>query len=383
MAEKVGIVDLFAGIGGVSLGFEEEGSFETIAMIDINKNAYETYLENYPDAPYFNESIEKFSGSRIKKLNHHSKFGIVGCPPCQGFSAAGKRNPNDPRNLLADDFFRIVYESDPDFVVLENVPEIFNSKSFMEHLFFLQTHKRYRIWHGILNSALYGVPQTRQRAIVIAYHSRLGILPSFPKPTHCGSKEIFDYSKQKLVKVNSSEGLGALGVYPQTMNFERNKKAKVDWIKSDLEQYSNLTGINTISEALDDLPKAEIEGKETFNGHVSRIHDTAMISKMHSIKEGGRYEHPEKKYYSQAYGRLHGQGLARTITRYFSNPGSGRYIHHRENRSITPREAARLQGIDDDFNFVHGSTINSELIGNAFPRPMANAIAKEVASLIK
>jgi len=382
ISEKIGIVDLFAGICGGVQGFEEHGGFETVALVDNNRDAYETYIGNFPNAPYLCENIEDVAAEQINSLlKKKNIYGIIGCPPCQGFSAAGKRNARDPRNNLVTHYFRLVKEIKPHFVVLENVPEIFLNKNFVKLVSRLKSDEGYKIWQGVLNAALFGVPQSRQRAIIIAIRADVCLQPSAPHPTHGGTKKIYDYISQKMVPVSSAEGLKALGVYPQTANIMLKKRASVKWLEEGLDKLSDLPAVITVKDAIGDLPRPSKNGEEsTINAHVAREHSKSFLDKLSNIPEGGRLDLNGKDYYSQAYGRLHRNGLARTITCSFQNPGSGRYLHYKQLRSITAREAARLQGISDSFKFIKSHSVNSTLIGNAFPKPLARALAAHIYS---
>jgi DNA (cytosine-5)-methyltransferase 1 len=117
--------------------------------------------------------------------------------------------------------------------------------------------------------------------------------------------------------------------------------------------------------------------------HVAWNHKPETVDRLRKVKEGGvllgdGVRGRSRKYFSQAYSRLHRDGLARTITTNFHNAGSGRFLHYEHVRTLTVREAARLQGIPDDFRFEVEPTIAERLIGNAFPQPVAKAIAAHV-----
>jgi DNA (cytosine-5)-methyltransferase 1 len=168
-----------------------------------------------------------------------------------------------------------------------------------------------------------------------------------------------------------------------------------------LDELQKLPSMISIEDALSDLPKAaeEVEtgvyssGPKTdyqrvmrlksnrLMGHFRWNHCNKLIKKMSRIPEGGVCR--SEKYFSQAYSRLHRNGFARTITGHFHNPGSGRFIHYKENRTLTIREAARLQGFEDNFEFLGSPTDQRRMIGNAFPKTLASAIARHVAHQLK
>lgn len=386
-ARRLGIIELFAGIGGVADGFREHGGFEIVAMVDIDEDCRDTYLENHPGTRYLIKDVSSLTGDELRRLADGREIdGIVGCPPCQGFSAAGKRDPNHPMNGLAGHYFRLVKEIRPRFVVMENVPRILDNASFRSLMREVEGCG-YVLWAGILNAALYGVPQTRQRAIVIALQEALGIEPTPPKATHFGERDVFEYASQRLESLRGQRGAHALGLCPAAERIRRKGLGKVPWLEymeSDYEELTKLTPIVRVGEALQGLPKpAQSAEKPPVNGHVRWHHTPEMLKRLKDVPPGGNLNggRPGERYFSQAYSRLHPEGLAFTLSTYFHNPGSGRFLHHEELRCLSVREAARIQTISDKgdqpdaFFFPKSNTVNERLVGNAFPRRLARAIA--------
>lgn len=388
--DKYGIVDLFAGIGGISRGFANTGHFDVIALVDIDQDCKETYQANYPNAIYMKRDVSRLYRYDLSKAADGRDIdGIVGCPPCQGFSAAGKRDPTNPLNRLVDDYFRIVKSIRPRFLVLENVPGILAQASFRSMLREMESIG-YTLWSGILNAALYGVPQTRQRAIVIGYRNDLGVTPLPPEPTHYGSKEVFDYSTKSLINLCGPRAINALGVCPASERVQKKGFGQVPWLAYDedaVERLGNLPSLVTISDALGDLPPpTKRDEKETLNGHVAWGHTQELLDRLCNMPEGGDLADIGQgdRYFSQAYARLHSRGLGFTVSTHFHNPGSGRYLHYNEIRSLSVREAARLQTISDlgdqkdGFRFVKTLKASERMVGNAFPTRMAQAIAQQI-----
>jgi len=404
--ENFFFIELFAGIGGVSQGFESHGGFEAIALTDVDLDSRDTYCENFPSADYLARDVRELTVEELwDAADGRMLHGIVGCPPCQGFSSLGKRDLTDDRNRRIEDFLRIIKKIQPYFFVFENVPIVmFNDifQAFMSEL----NQAGYSIWSGVLNAALYGLPQTRQRAIAIGIDKALEVSPSPPPITHVGKSEVFDYASQRLVKPCSVEGFSALGFYPDTLRIETLQIAAGDAERlrqKSEEELAALYPVVTVKDALDDLPEPirsqkeepipygteerqltdyQIrmrDGSKGVSSHTRRIHKLENVAKWSQIPAGGNLAGKrEDRYFSQAYGRLHPQGLARTITAGFLNPGCGRFLHYEEHRSITIREAARLQGFGDKFRFIKNKTIKARLIGNAFPPLWAEAIAGEL-----
>jgi len=387
-----GIVELFAGIGGLAQGFADSGEFYIQGLLDIDPIAKESFNLNYPDVYYEEGDIQKISPRGfLQRIGGEKPFAVLGCPPCQGLSAAGKRDPKDPRNRLIYDFFRYVKYLQPPIFIIENVPQILLVSSYKQAITDFAKKQGYEIWSGILNSAMFGIPQTRQRALVIAYHRSLGIKPRAPRPTHYGQTRIYSYLDQKIV---STKTLGAyekiLGWYTIVPRVKIGKKK--------LESLLSLNKLVTLEDALGDLPP--LTGKTiptdyvlspltayqrimrptttTFlTSHQAWGHSSRVKARISRRSEGGISRN--RKYFSQAYSRLHRKGLARTITGNFHNAGCGRFIHPNENRTLSVREAARIQGFPDSFLFAGQPSDQRRLLGNAFPKVLASVIARQVA----
>lgn len=383
--DRLTFVDIFAGIGGLTQGFLKEGRFECVGMFDVDHVARETCVKNFPEIPYFKRDVERLGGPDLLRMIQKPRIdGLIGCPPCQGLSNAGQRQPADYRNFLALEYLRLVKSLRPRFFVLENVPHLLRWAGFPEVLKKRTTALGYRTWQGVLNSAMYGVPQVRRRVVVIGVDTSLEVEPSPPPPTH-GTGRTFDYASGCLMSAQK------MLLKSDSLQFEGVSRSK-------------LKPVVSLSSALSDLPTPS-DGEQTLgygnpprnsyqramrNGskgvlqHVPWSHGPGMRRRLRGIPEGGTWLARDKsgrsrKYYSNAYGRLHHRGLARTITGHFHNPGSGRFIHFTEHRTLTVREAARIQGIGDSFEFHGGSPSDYErLVGNAFPTPLAHALARHL-----
>lgn len=393
----LGVVELFAGLGSVATGFAATGKYEPLLLTDVDPIARDTYLENFPEgSSYLCEDVRLLSPKRIlDEVGGRTVAGLLGCPPCQGFSSAGKRDVQDPNNGLLRDFFVIARSLNVQFFVMENVPAVLGQSVLETQL--ETTRKNYRIWKGVLNAALYGLPQTRQRCIVIGYHRDLGVAPTPPPPTHFGERALFSYRKGSAAVPTVADADDILGRYPRFTAHRR----KDGWcIPADATELDDLV---TVGEAINDLPPQPCSDghrvldrpmsayamqlatpeHEVFN-HQGWRHTQEMIERMRSVSEGGvpsgcdGWAGRNRHYYSQAYGRLHRRGLARTVTTNFHNPGSGRFTHYRVPRALTIREAARLQGFNDSFRFIRYRSWQERLIGNAFPPLWAQKIAAHV-----
>lgn len=384
------IAELFAGIGGVASGFCETGYYEPIFLHDANPLARRAFVHNFPehDEVYQLGQVEKLTGPAVLDFAGGHVDGILGCPPCQGLSAAGLRDDGDERNQLLFDMHRIVWSADPDFFILENVPSLLGTdlfRSFEESI-----SSRYILASGVLNAAEFGAPQLRRRAIVIGFRSKIGVTPSLPTPTHGGIGKVFNYVAGRIEDVADRETRSDLGLS----------------MGEELPSVS-LTNLHS---AFADLPPADVEGgtveyvsppTTTYQNRMRRNadlevrdhkawrHRAETRKRLDAVSPGDCPRSQGSRgrnttYFSQAYSRLHPEGLARTVTTNFHNPGSGRFTHYADPRTITVREALRLQGFADDFTFPDdvSQTDAETMVGNAFPVPLATALGNHVNQLL-
>lgn len=396
------IVELFAGAAGLAQGFVTSGYYTIAALYDIFAPARESYLEYDPTALYQLNDIRELKDSEIlNDLNGRALHGIIGGPPCQGFSPAGKRLTEAEINELVLAYAGVVQKLQPYFLVMENVPQLLYHPLFMPLLEMLSPH--YCISYAILNAARFGAPQTRHRLFLIAYHRQFGISPTFPNPTH-GKKGQMLYAYHLTQSVdripfNDETAEYILGADPIIRREIAQQTAKVSNIIDE-----NLKPLVTVGDAISDVYCVAENQKQLVaytaeanseyqtllrNGNnqvancVARKHVGKPLEIAHTLREGGTPESEgtsrNKRYFSQAYGRLHRQGLARTLTTYFQNAGSGRFLHYEQPRTLTIREAARLQGFPDSFVFLGSLEEQMQLVGNAVPLPLAAAIGRHVA----
>jgi DNA (cytosine-5)-methyltransferase 1 len=325
--DKPTVIDLFAGCGGLSIGFKKAG-FENLLAIEWDTSCCDTFKANINPRilQCAIQEMDTFPSSDI----------LMGGPPCQGFSNLGERIPNDPRRQLWRHFLRAVRDAKPLIFIMENVPPLLKSAEYQEIA--KQARKlNYKVEGCILNSADYGTPQQRKRAFVIG--SRIGE-PIFPKQTHRNPDEPPTFETQGLPF----------------------------W--------------KTVRDAIGDLPRIP-DGK---NWHIGRNPTEKSLKRYNCIPPGGnRWDLPRElmpecwkkktKGGTDLFGRLWWKKPSVTIRTEFYKPEKGRYLHPEENRPITHREAARLQGFDDDFTFIGKKIEVGIQIGNAVPPPLAYQIA--------
>ncbi|MCP4361085.1 MAG: DNA cytosine methyltransferase [Chloroflexi bacterium] len=349
------VIDLFSGCGGMSWGLHKRG-FRTLAGIDKWDIALETFKLNHPDAETFNANLTELEPQQVMNklgLRQGDLDCLIGGPPCQGFSKnvpAAYRFLEDSRNLLFRHYLNYVRELRPKVVFMENVAPIYNAYNGAVRDEIIETLETlgYKINAKVIWAHHYGVPQRRQRAFFFA--SRTEVMPSFPRPM---------FAKEET----------------RTL-FEIIRKYRSAWSAiSDLPVLQNGDGFEPMS--YDSPPLNEYQEMMRFDSeklydHITRKLRPKQFARISSIGPGeGLKNLPEeirpKSGYSGAYGRLDFEMVAPTITRWVFHPGSGRFSHPREARSITIREAARIQSFSDDFRFVGKYIEKSHQVGNAVP----------------
>jgi DNA (cytosine-5)-methyltransferase 1 len=363
------VAELYAGIGRTWEALRGWRKVRLSLLVDVNETARQTYLANYPQAPYYVADLAKVNPTYIETLAGGQIDVLLGCPPCQGFSDTGKRELAHDMNRHIAIFGRYVEKLMPSVVVLENVPLLAASRRFGN---FVQKLARlgYQWDAAILNAALYGSCQSRQRLILIAARQPLK-QPKLPLPTHGQRGTFYNYSTGELAKL-CDDPVRLLGKAPGTGR----ARADVPYI-----DYLGRKSTPTVWQVIGDLEEISPDEAQRLS-HLPWKHTSAMIRRMARVPEGRRWR-GGMDHFSQSYGRLHRQGLARTITCSFSNPGSGRFWHPTQNRCLTLREAARIQGIEDRFRFPALPSHSAILVGNALDFALAQAAAQTVINVLE
>lgn len=377
------MIDLFAGVGGLTLGFLDTecmpaARFKARLMVDNDPEARNVTIRNLPYVPYKLADITTLAGKEVRAMAgmdaDETLHVLVGGPPCQGFSWLGRRALDDERNACLLEFIRIVKELKPLVALIENVPMIVTSHggAIIREVCDGLATLGYTSCADILVASEYGVPQLRKRAFVLAYHRSLGLPPQFPQRSHervptataLATRERSRFELSKLPYISVEEAIGDLPQIPPGGG-------------DDVMMYS--------AEPFSQFQRWARSGSIAVFNHKSRAHSASFIEKISVIGEGGRNQDlPDEKrfsdnYYSQAYARLHRNGLAQTVTTHFGNPGSGRFTHYSELRSLTVREAARLQSFPDRYVFDGHLHVQMRHVGNAVPPLLARVLRDQIA----
>lgn len=378
MSRPIGI-DLFAGAGGLSLGFEQAG-FDVVAAVELDPIHAAIHKFNFPHCAVLPRSVSQLTGAEIRAaacIGKRQVDVVFGGAPCQGFSLIGHRALEDPRNSLVKDFVRLVKELDSRYFVFENVKGITIGKhrQFLEEVIdeFKCAGGGYNVrlpWK-VLNAADYGVPQSRERLILIG--SKKGLrLPEYPKAVTRAAG-----SPLQLDAVPEGPSCrDALGDLPDAEGFDALMDS--DWVAATCRAPSKYA--RTLRELGKTLPHL---------GYKRAWDPKTMTSSL-------RTEHTELSRDRFAATR---QGQVEPISRFFKLPEGGvsftlragtdsargaftspRPIHYEHPRCITVREMARLHGFPDWFRFHPTKWHGARQIGNAVPPPLARAVAAELVA---
>lgn len=377
--KTINALDLFSGAGGFSLGMELAG-INVVAAVEYDKKIAKTYQFNHPHTVMINDDIRKVPAltKDISKETHSLSIEnifqnqnkeidiIFGGPPCQGFSMAGYRIRNqkpffeDERNLLYLEYLRMVEKLLPKVFIIENVPGILNFDNGRIYNEITERFKKlgYDVSAEILSAEQFGVPQKRKRAFFIG--NRLGK----------ESKDLFPKSTLKIEQYTTV--WDALSDLPSLKSGEGIEPTF--YVKKPQNKYQEMMRANM--------------KKEGFYNHISAEHKTTTIEILKMIKPGQTMKDlPEhlrtKSVHSGAYGRMNPDEPAYTITTRLNTPSVGRITHPVDNRTITPREAARIQSFPDSYRFIGDITTIGMQIGNSVPPLLAKKIGENIMNLLK
>jgi DNA (cytosine-5)-methyltransferase 1 len=358
------LVDLFAGCGGMTRGFEDSGAFRSVFAVEFDRDAATTYAANFGDhvacGPI--EDVASFPPADV----------VIGGPPCQGFSPLNREAVGFERRGLWREYLRALEATRPRAFVMENVPELLRSAEFVE---FARRAEElgFEVEAEILNAADFGVPQRRRRAIVIGTRSGA---PAWPSPTHAAPPPRSHPNPASMVAHRGTKDDGLLAA----------EGGREPWV--------------TFREAVEGLPLRP-DGRRW---HQPRKPRPESVRRYKAVpRDGGdrfamqrnldraglgdlvpRCWREKPRGTTDVFGRLWWDRPALTIRTEFYKPEKGRYLHPSAHRPITVREAARLMSFPDDFVLPEDQAMSSiaRQVGNAVPPLLAQRIAESLAACL-
>jgi DNA (cytosine-5)-methyltransferase 1 len=337
-SRRVSCVDLFCGVGGLTHGLAR-GGIQVVAGVDFDPQCRFPYERNN-EAIFIEQDVQKLLGTELAQMFGDARLRLLaGCAPCQPFSTysqKGRGTRNDDKWSLVSDFGRLVREVQPDFVTMENVPQLQGHQVFKD---FLEDLEGYMIWWRVVDCTQYGVPQTRRRLVLLA--SQLGTVelvpPSFSEGSHVSVREAI--SHLPALVAGSSEP------------------------NDPLHTASSLSELNLL------------RIKASRPGGTWRDWDESLVAQCHRKKSG--------QTYPGVYGRMSWEMPSPTITTQCFGYGNGRFGHPEQDRAISLREAAILQTFPEDYCFLApGEPVQfsklGRLIGNAVPVRIGEVVAQSL-----
>ena len=334
------MIDLFSGAGGMTAGFVAAG-FRPIVAVEVDPDAAATYRANFGEH-VAERPIESISSADLPRADV-----VIGGPPCQGFSPLGRMTGdgrNSALNGLWREYARVLATVEPKVFVLENVPQLLRSAEF-QRFERLVEDLGYRTKAAVLNAAEFNVPQKRRRAIVLG--SRVGE-PRFPRSMSAAPRSVHDAIGHLPPPTGTGDDLRRGGYAAGlALHFRRNPRP------ASLERYRLIP-----------------PGGNRFD--LMRL-APALAPDCWLNKPSGS---------TDVFGRLVWSEPALTIRTEFFKPEKGRYLHPAEDRPITHLEAALLQTFPEDFTWSGSKVSIARQIGNAVPVRLAEAVAREVSSLL-
>lgn len=369
-------VDLFSGAGGITEGFSKQGQYKCVLANDFDLNAKETFTFNHPEVPYILKDIRELTEDEIMetiKDKCTSIDVITGGPPCQGFSLAGQRLANDPRNMLFREYIRITKALQPKVIFFENVYGILSMKkgTVLKAIIAEFDEIGYRCEYKKVNAADYGVPQARPRFVLIGVKKGSNVKISFPTPTHGQVTEkngqLCIWDNQLLPYITVEDALSDLPI--------------IDQGEGDNIMIHNTDYVNKYQ-----LERRGYRHPGVIYGHKATRHSAKIQHRYSLIPQGATNAVLPKEIRTKKINvyKLDMKQPARTVTCNFRTD----LLHPTMNRGITVREAARLQSFDDDYKFFGCLTrkakwlTQDDQVGNAVPPLMAQAFAEHIAKVI-
>ena len=382
--KRLTAVDLFSGAGGISVGLGDAG-YDVLLASDVDSACARTYRRNFAGHQFIEGDIRELTGQQVIRetgLRRGDLDVLVGGPPCQGFSIIGSRVEMDPRNDLFKEFLRIGGELQPRAMVMENVPGMatLGGGSILRHVVGGFEAIGYRVSFAELLAAQYGAPQMRWRMVFVAFRSDVDVPMNvgFPKPTH-GRRAIGELVPNCTIPPADTKGFittrEAIGDLPAIASGEEGREYR----GRPTCQYQRRM--------------REGAGPELHNHYAPKL-SAQNLERLAALSAGQDWrdlpiellpegmKRAKRKDHTRRYSRMTWDGIPRSIITRFRDPKSGEYTHPEQHRTISIREAARIQSFPDRFVFEGSHSEQYDQVGNAVPAILAEAIGREVAACL-
>nr|WP_255594759.1 DNA (cytosine-5-)-methyltransferase [Acidovorax sp. sif1233] len=367
------VLDLFCGAGGLSYGFEQTGSFVTIGGIDLLPDRIATFTANHEHALGIAGDIRETNPQVIGRAAGNIDV-IVGGPPCQGFSSIRPfraLTESDQRNSLVEHYVLMLAGLNPRWFVFENVVGLVTHEGGEKLNAILTAFKEmgYSTSWRIINAASFGVPQNRERVVIVG--NRVGVDFIWPSPTHYVSYRSMAGRRAELM---SSIELEKTVLQPAVTVIDAIGDLPAVASGDEVTAYSS-------NDKLTDFQKTIRDGSTVLTWHKATKHSEKM---MEIIRHSGSSikDLPAGMVtsgFSSCYSRLDADRPSNTITVNFVHPSSNRCIHPFQDRALTPREGARIQSFPDSFEFSGSTAQVVKQIGNAVPPLLGKIIAQAIS----
>lgn len=375
-------VDLFSGAGGITLGISNAG-FNVLFAADINGSCAATHQRNFPTIPFQQIDIQRLTGAKIRgvtKLKRGELDLLIGGPPCQGFSIIGPRMRDDPRNALFHQFLRIAKDLQPKAIVIENVSGLatLGKGAALQEIGKACHDAGYDVDCAELVAAQYGVPQLRWRMFIIGWRRDLKRLGGFPLPTH-GGGNIGDLVPNRTLRPHEIEGF--LTVYDAISDLP-------EIVSGGKCSHYNTAPLTPFQRAM------RAGASNELHNHYAPKLSPQNLERIEFLKPGDDWralpqrllplgmQRALRKDHTRRFRRMQWTGVARSIITRFRDPKSGEYIHPEQTRTISIREAARIQSFPDWFVFEGSNTEQYDQVGNAVPALLAKSLGTEIAAML-
>lgn len=369
---RLRVLDLFCGAGGLSYGFEQTGEFATVCGVDLLPDRVETFRRNHRFAAAVAGDIRLTPTEKLRELCGQVDV-IVGGPPCQGFSSIRPfRNLTeaDPRNSLVEHYLLVVAALRPRWVVFENVVGLVRHEDGARLKGILSSLKEldYNASWRVVNAALFGVPQHRERVIIVG--DRDGDEFVWPEPTHRTDYKGMAGSREEVIR---TDPLFSRQLRPAVTVFDA---------ISDLPAVGSGEEASRYELATTEYQREMRAESQALTMHKATRHSEKMLNIIRHSGENIFVLPPGMvtSGFSSCYSRLSGDRPSTTLTVNFVHPASNRCIHPTQDRALTPREGARIQSFPDHFEFAGTPAQIVKQIGNAVAPKVARALAQAIVA---